>query len=59
MRFRYIYDLRIPSGLSEQEKAAFKPRPLDGEVESFEVDAFCHTPLLLAHTIRRCFLLGR
>lgn len=31
---RYLYDMRIPSGV---DPAIFEPKPLDGEVESFEV----------------------
>jgi hypothetical protein len=31
---RYVYDLRIPQGVNP---TPFQPKPLDGEVESFEV----------------------
>ncbi|KZT63472.1 hypothetical protein DAEQUDRAFT_733767 [Daedalea quercina L-15889] len=30
----YVYDLRVPSGV---DPAPFRPKPLDGEVESFEL----------------------
>ncbi|EED80277.1 predicted protein [Postia placenta Mad-698-R] len=32
--FRYVYDLRIPTGADPE---AYKPTPLDGEVESFDL----------------------
>lgn len=31
---RYVYDLHIPCGV---DSAPFTPKPLDGEVESFDV----------------------
>ena len=37
LKTRYVYDLRIPAGT---DAASFVPKPLDGEVESFEVDQF-------------------
>jgi hypothetical protein len=41
---RYVYDLRVPPGLSLETKGAFQPKPLDGEVESFEVWPRLSTP---------------
>lgn len=32
-----MYDLEVPSSMSVEEQEAFKPKPLDGEVEHFEV----------------------
>lgn len=34
---QYLYDLRIPESESESERGEVVLRPLDGEVESFEV----------------------
>ncbi|EIN13181.1 hypothetical protein PUNSTDRAFT_94168 [Punctularia strigosozonata HHB-11173 SS5] len=34
---QFVYDLRIPRGLSTEAASAFVPKPLDGEVESFEL----------------------
>ena len=34
---RYVYDLAVPTDTPEAELEAFKPKPLDGEVEFFEV----------------------
>jgi hypothetical protein len=31
---RYVYDIRIPAGIDPEP---FRPKPLDDEVESFEV----------------------
>ncbi|EPQ50852.1 LOC733379 protein-like protein [Gloeophyllum trabeum ATCC 11539] len=33
----FVYDLRVPAGLGEQERERFRPKPLDGEVEAFEL----------------------
>lgn len=34
---RFVYDLEVPSTTSVEGQEAFKPKPLDGEVEHFEV----------------------
>ena len=36
---RYIYELEIPNdgSLTDEELQKFRPKPLDGEVEAFEV----------------------
>ena len=33
----YLYDLAVPESLGPGEEEKFKPKPLDGEVELFEV----------------------
>ena len=32
-----MYDLAVPSSLHPEEQEKFRPKPLDGEVEAFEV----------------------
>ena len=35
---RFTYELAVPPTASYEEHERFKPKPLDGEVEKFEVD---------------------
>ncbi|KAI5116834.1 hypothetical protein M0805_009604 [Coniferiporia weirii] len=33
----YVYELKVPSGVTAEELESFRPKPLDDEVESFEL----------------------
>jgi hypothetical protein len=50
MRFpssRYVYDLAVPPSLTPEEQELFRPKPLDGEVEAFEVSPYTTAPYRL------------